>query len=233
MKKGLKLFSIILIIIVLLLGLSILVSFVNHKIQLKKENANLKTIGTLVEVNGHKINVYTEGSGDTTLIFMAGGGTCSPVLDFKSLYSLLNEDFKIVVIEKAGYGFSEISDVSRDIDTILYETRFALNKLNITGPFILCPHSMSGIEAIYWSQQYPNEITSIIGLDMTVPNTYKNYKINMPLINLGSFAAEVGITRYLPLAKISDAIKYGTLNETEKSNYFATKYLIIDNPFLK
>lgn len=32
-------------------------------------------------------------------------GTCSPILDFKSLYSLLSDEYKIAVVEKFGYGF--------------------------------------------------------------------------------------------------------------------------------
>lgn len=46
--------------------------------------------GQMVEVNGYNMHVYVEGEGDTTLVFMSGGGTYSPVLDFKSLYSLLS-----------------------------------------------------------------------------------------------------------------------------------------------
>lgn len=72
------------------------------------------------------MSVYTEGDGDKTLVFMSGGGTCSPILDFKSLYSLLSNDYKIVVVEKFGYGFSDVVDENRDIDTMLSETRMAL-----------------------------------------------------------------------------------------------------------
>lgn len=50
------------------------------------------------------------GRGDKTLVFMSGGGTCSPILDFKSLYSLLSSEYKIAVVEKFGYGFSDIVD---------------------------------------------------------------------------------------------------------------------------
>ena len=35
------------------------------------------------------------------------------------------------VYKRQGYGFSDISDVDRDIDTILFETRESLNKAGI------------------------------------------------------------------------------------------------------
>lgn len=63
---------------------------------------------------------------------------------------------------------------------------------------MLCPHSMSGIEALYWVQQYPEEIEAIIGLDMAVPEAYENYKINMSMLKISQLAARIGITRVLP-----------------------------------
>ena len=35
----------------------------------------------LVEINGTKLNVYTEGQGDVTIVFMAGNGVTLPVLE--------------------------------------------------------------------------------------------------------------------------------------------------------
>ena len=112
-------------IIVLLIAL-LLITAVNHQIQLKKETELLSPLGQMVEVDGHNMSVYIEGTGDKTIVFMSGGGTCSPILDFKSLYSLLSDQYQIAVVEKFGYGFSDIVDKSRDIDSILEDTRAAL-----------------------------------------------------------------------------------------------------------
>ena len=145
-------------------------------------------------------------------------------MDFKSRYSLLSDDYKIVVVEKFGYGFSDVIDEERPIDSILEDTREGLRKAGIEGPFVLCPHSMSGIEALYWAQKYPSEVEAIVGLDMAVPESYENYHINMFTIRLGQVAARLGITRLLPGVSESDAIKYGTLTEEEKEIYRAVFY---------
>lgn len=176
MNKILKVSMIVIGIIILLFLLLMIISFVNHKIKLKKEDNLFKTNGKLVEVNNHNINVYISGNSDshTILVFMSGAGTCSPTLDFKTLYSLFKNNYQIAVVEKAGYGFSEISDIDRDIDTILFETREALNKAGIKDKkYILFPHSMSGIEALYWANKYPDEIKGIVGLDPSVPRHMK------------------------------------------------------------
>lgn len=220
MKGILKLMGIIIGLIIIFIG----VSYINHRIHLSKEDELFVPNGEMVEVNGHQMHVYTEGRGDKTLVFMSGGGTCSPTLDFKSLYSLLSDKYRIVVVEKAGYGFSDVVDIDRDIDNVLSETREALLKAKIRGPYILYPHSMAGIEALYWAQKYPDEVTAIIGLDMAVPESYEEYNINIPLIKLSAFAANAGITRWIPGIWESDAIKYGTLTDEEKELYKAVFY---------
>lgn len=177
-----------------------------------------------MEVNGHNMSIYAEGDGDTTLVFMSGSGTCSPILDFKSLYSLLSKDYKIVVIERFGYGFSDVVDENRDIDTILSETRMALDKAGIKGPYVLCPHSMSGLEALYWAQNYPEEVEAIVGLDMAVPGYYDEMNISIPIMKLGQYGATLGITRWIPSLAESDAIKFGLLSDKEKEIYRAVFY---------
>ena len=184
----------------------------------------LTPLGKIVEVNGHNMSVYTEGEGDKTLVFLSGGGTCSPILDFKSLYSLLSNEYKIAVVEKFGYGFSDVVDEQRDIDTMLSETRMALEKAGIEGPYVLCPHSMSGLEALYWAQKYPEEVEAIIGLDMAVPAYYDEMRISIPITKLGQYGAALGITRWIPSLAESDAIKIGTLSEEEKEIYRAVFY---------
>ncbi len=218
--KSLKVILIIFAIIVLL----VIISFVRHKICSSNEKDLLTPLGELVEVNGYNMSVYTEGSGDKTLVFMSGGGTCSPILDFKSLYSLLSNEYKIAVVEKFGYGFSDVVDENRDIDTILSETRMALDKAGIKGPYVLCPHSMSGLEALYWAQNYPEEVEAIVGLDMAVPGYYDEMNISIPIMKLGQYGAALGITRWIPSLAESDAIKFGTLSDKEKEIYRALFY---------
>ena len=221
--KGKKVMKIILIIFVITI-LLLLAIYIYHQIHLKKESGLLSPLGQIVKVDDHNMSVYICGEGETTLVFLSGAGTCSPILDFKSLYSLLCDEYKIVVVEKFGYGFSDVVDKERNIDSILSDTRAALTAAGLESPYILCPHSMSGIEALYWVQQYPNEVDAIIGLDMAVPQYYDTMDINIPIMKLGEYAAGLGITRLLPGLSESDAIKHGTLTDEEKDIYRAVFY---------
>lgn len=124
----------------------------------------------LVTVNGHSMNVYTTGKGSDTIVFLSGAGVCSPVLEYKPLYSLLADEFQIAVVEKKGYGFSDANTgAPRDIKTITDESREALSKAGVKPPYILAVHSYSGIEAVYWANTYPEEVKAVLGLDMATP----------------------------------------------------------------
>lgn len=222
-KRLISLVLKILFILLILLCCFVLGVFINHKVQSKKENSILKPIGQLIEVNGSNMSIYTEGSGDKTIVFMAGSGTASPILDFKSLYSLLSDEYKIVVVEKFGYGFSDDLDRNRDIDTMLEDTRLALKKADIQGPYILCPHSMSGLEALYWADKYPKEVSAIIGLDMAVPEYYVNMDLSTAVKNmkLNRVLRDLGIVRLIAKQQLNMLYSESSLSDSDREIYEA------------
>ena len=136
----------------------------------------IKPVGDLTIVCNHKIHIYKSGdAGNPALVFLAGSGTVAPVYDFKVLYEKLSDNFRIVVIEKFGYGYSDIYEADCHIDSLVSIERQALENTGEKGPFILVPHSMGGLEAIRWKQKYPDEVKAIIGIDMATPLTYNSW----------------------------------------------------------
>jgi len=133
----------------------------------------IKCNGELVTINGHKMHIYRQGNQNApAIVFMSGHCTVAPVYDFKVLYEKLSNDFKIIVIEKFGYGYSDICESPCDIDTLVSIQRQALALAGETGPYIFAPHSMSGLEAIRWKQKYPDEVAAIVGIDMATPLSF-------------------------------------------------------------
>ena len=132
--------------------------------------------GEFVNINGHNIHIYRQGNTDKPkVILMAGSATVAPVYDFKIMYEKLANDFRIIVIEKFGYGYSDIYDAPADIDTLVSIQKQALEIIGETGPYILMPHSMSGLEALRWKQMYSDDVYAIIGIDMATPLTYSEW----------------------------------------------------------
>jgi pimeloyl-ACP methyl ester carboxylesterase len=197
-----------------------------HTVLLNIEKDKIAPNGLLVNVNEHKIHIYTEGkqTDASTLVFLSGAGTASPVYDFKPLYSLLSQEYPIAVVEKIGYGYSDIADVPRDIDTMLDETRQALKLAGLRGQYIILPHSMSGLEALYWAQKYPEEIVAIIGLDMAFPEAYEHLKVPSILFALMELGGRIGIQRIPFIYPISN--KSLTVAEYKQAKYLTYRNAI-------
>ena len=103
----------------------------------------IKHNGELVTINKHNIHVFRQGDENKPkIVFMSGSGTVAPVYDFKILYEKLLDDFRVIVIEKFGYGYSDIFETPCDIDTLVSIQKKALEIIGEKGPYILAPHSM-------------------------------------------------------------------------------------------
>ncbi len=202
--------------LLLLLSLLISGSIINHRLQTPREEAAYPPPGEMVAVNGHRLHVYAEGEGDLTLVFLAGSGTTAPTYDFKGLYSRLSDDYRAVVVERAGYGWSDDSGgASRDIETVLQETRLALQEAGEKPPYVLLPHSMSGLEALHWANRYPEEVAAIVGLDPAVPPVYEVLPPPRLMLALVAFTARTGLLRLAPpICQGAAAVNHLTAEET-------------------
>ena len=196
-------------------------TFVFHQFSLRNESKLLTPIGKQVTVNGHRMNVSVKGEGSETIVFLSGAGIASPILDFKNLSDSLSKKYKVVVVERAGYGFSEDSDRSRDVMEVLSETRQALAQAHVSGPYVIISHSMASLESLAWQEKYPNEVKAVIGLDWALPESYEDLKDNQALLTVAYWSSKIGLLRYFPE---SFYIKNPTLTETERQQYKLLAY---------
>ena len=176
----------------------LLASFIYHRLALQREKASLNPMGQMVSVNGHDMSVFVKGNGPQTLVFLSGAGTASPILDFKDLYDGLSKQYKIVVVERAGYGYSEDTSKSRDVSEVLSETRQALAKAHVSGPYIILSHSMASLETLLWQEKYPSEIKAIIGLDWALPESYSQLRMHSQILRMARLGSQLGLLRYIP-----------------------------------
>lgn len=176
----------------------LLASFTYHRLALQREKDSLKPMGQMVSVNGHDMSVFVKGNGPQTLVFLSGASTASPILDFKDLYDGLSKQYRIVVVERAGYGYSEDTSESRDVSEVLSETRQALAKAHLSGPYIILSHSMASLETLLWQEKYPGEVKAIIGLDWALPESYSHLKMHPQLLRLARWGSQLGLLRCLP-----------------------------------
>lgn len=233
MKKTIKILKKIFISISAVVILTLILIYTYHSFQLNKESVMLKSEGTLTQIGNKKMNVYSEGSGKDTYVFMPGSGIAAPVYEMKGLYSKFSIENKIAVIERAGYGYSDVFHDGRDIDTILEQSRQALVQSGHKPPYILMPHSLSGLEAIYWAQKYPSEVKAIIAIDVGLPQQYAMEKMSLSnslAIRGMSLLTKIGLHRLVPSAAYNpEVIQQSFLTEEEKELYKAQSYKQIFN----
>ena len=140
----------------------------------------MKGCSKTANVGNTTINVYTEGCGDITIVFMAGSGIGCPALEYKPLYRRMSDSYRIAVVEKAGYGSSGKACTERTVENLAEESRAALMQVGIEPPYILAPHSYSGFEAIWWANTYTEEVKAVLGIDMGFPNMMRAQAKEIP-----------------------------------------------------
>jgi pimeloyl-ACP methyl ester carboxylesterase len=198
--------------ILLALVAALVICFIFNFFMTAYEQQKYPALGELVEVNDKRMHVYTKGEGDNTIVLLSGLGTAAPALDFEPLINEMAKNNKVVVVETFGYGWSDIINKERTVENIVEEIRTALKKSNIQGPYILMPHSISGIYSMYYANIYPEEVKAIIGIDPTLPRLleYLFGESTHTMPKYFSYVAPTGIARlalylfpdnFLPIAE--------------------------------
>lgn len=187
--KGLKWFAIALVSVLLLCAVT------NFALTAYEKSSN-PPIGKMMDVNGDKMHVYTQGTGPNTIVLMTGLGTASPVYDFMPLIKALEKDYTVCVVEPFGYGWSSQTSAPRTNESMIEETRAALKQANISPPYILVPHSISGIYALQYANTYPEEVKGVVGLDISFPALAKiDESLNASPPNVYGIANAMGLLR--------------------------------------
>lgn len=175
---------------VLFLGITFVVHAISNGIEKKK----IESYGQYVNVDGKKMNVSIQGSGEQTIVLLPGQGTPSPVLDFKLLIDELTADYKVVAIEPFGYGLSDETDKDRTTENIVSEVHEAVQQLGLDR-YILMGHSITGLYAVSYVKNYPDEVLAFIGIDSSVPNQ-PGMDVKLPLKSM-KFLQDSGVMRLL------------------------------------
>lgn len=194
-KKMVKRICRVLLVVFISLSVATAISTLTHNVLKTIEQGEYKAPGVMVDVNGEKMHVYSQGSGSKTIVLLSGYGTGSPVIDFSPLIKGLKDDYQVVVVENFGYGWSDITSKPRTVENIVEETRTALRMAGFAPPYVLMPHSISGIYSLYYANTYPKEVSAVIGIDTSVPGQYKYMKDMTKKSDLNSLVEFTGFTR--------------------------------------
>ncbi|MFD1137261.1 alpha/beta fold hydrolase [Paenibacillus urinalis] len=188
--------------------------------------------GLYVQVDDKQMNVYSKGEGPNTIVLLSGLGTVSPVLDFEPLVNEMSKYNRVVVVEPFGYGFSDQTNKERSVENIAGEIRNALKQLNIEGPYVLMPHSISGIYSLYYANEYPDEVKAVVGIDATLPAALAYFNESPPAMpGYMRYAAPSGLARIVVHLNPSAVLPIENEGAYSKGNLAMTKAVTAWNAY--
>ncbi|WP_368901798.1 alpha/beta fold hydrolase [Oceanobacillus oncorhynchi] len=198
--------------------------FLFNNIMTAFEQKTYPPIGEFVEVDGKDMHIYIKGEGDNTIVLMSGLGTAAPALDFEPLLNELAKENKVVVVEGFGYGWSDLTEKERTVENIIEEIRTALKNSNIHGPYILMPHSVSGVYSMYFANVYPEEVKAVIGIDPTLPEVLAYFDEVAPAMpGYMSYLAPAGLARLATYINSEDFLPIADDGTYSEDNLKMTK----------
>lgn len=165
-------------------------------VQPRKER--IQPYGQLVDVEGGLMHVRSMGNGPDTIVLLPGMGVALPSADFAPLMRTLARKHTVVTVEYFGTGFSQTTDRPRTSRNYVEEIRTALAKAGHAAPYVLMPHSISGVYAEHYASIYPAEVKAIISLDGSPTVHYASPPAIMKLaLSLGKLQQAAGTTSIL------------------------------------
>ncbi len=147
------------------------VSTVSNLVLGAVERANVDPYGERVSIDGGEVNVTVTGEGEQTVVLLSGYGIASPVLDFAPLIDELDDTYTVVVVERFGYGYSDLDVTERTVDNVSTELHDTLGNLNVRN-YVLMAHSLAGIYSLDYVNRFPGEVSALVTIDGTVPEDF-------------------------------------------------------------
>lgn len=170
-RNILKIVRNIMLVVLIIIVVFVLAVFIFDKYKKLQEKALLEREGyvNLVSAGDYNLNAYIYGKedGEHTIVGLSGMGVSDYAVGLREVTDNLADKNKIVVIDRAGYGFSDDTMKEQTIEQIVSDYRTALKNAGCEAPYVLMPHSLGGVYASYWQSVYPNEIEAVMYLDTT------------------------------------------------------------------
>jgi pimeloyl-ACP methyl ester carboxylesterase len=131
-------------------------------------------LGRFVDVGGRRLLLHRSGNGSPAVVFLPGGGAVG--LDYLNVQQRAAELTTSVVYDRGGTGWSERLDLPRTSAQVIAELRDLLRVAGVPAPYVLVGHSLGGLYARHYAQQFPEDVAGLVLLDPA----HEDYDAYMP-----------------------------------------------------
>lgn len=166
MKKDFK--KVLIIICCIFAGFTLLLIVINISSASSKKEMTSQFIDeniTFIDIDADsKMAAYITGEGTKTVVILRGYTDPCPTISQKALADELSSDFKVVVLDFMGTGFSRDAKTERNIQNICSEIHKAVSSLGLND-YIMIAEKESGYYAQYYVNEYPKEVTTVLTIE--------------------------------------------------------------------
>jgi pimeloyl-ACP methyl ester carboxylesterase len=152
--------------------------------QQKDKQPTYSAPGKLVDVGGYRLHLNCTGKSGPTVVLIAGAG------DFSFDWGLVQPGVSRFTLgcsyDRAGLAWSEPGPTPRTMKQDAYELHTLLKAARIRGPYVLVGHSIGGLIARVYAEQYPDEVAGMVLIDSTHEDTTLMYQGKLVRVREGA-----------------------------------------------
>lgn len=121
--------------------------------------------GQLVDLGTHRLHIQCMGENGPTVVLDHGAGSLG--LLWSLVAPAVAQFARVVIVDRAGYGWSDPGPMPRTSEKASQELNAALSKAGIPGPYILVGHSFGGLNARVFASKFAAEVSGLVLVDAT------------------------------------------------------------------
>jgi pimeloyl-ACP methyl ester carboxylesterase len=125
--------------------------------------------GRLVDVGGYRLHLNCTGKSLPTIVLISGGGDFS--FDWDLVQPEASRFARVCSYDRAGLAWSDPGPTPRSMRQEAYELHTLLKAANIEAPYVLVGHSLGGLIARVYAEQYRDEVAGMVLVDSTHEDT--------------------------------------------------------------
>jgi len=125
--------------------------------------------GKLIDIGGYRLHLNCTGGKDPTVVLIAGAGDFS--FDWSLVQPGIAKFARVCSYDRAGFAWSDPGPTPRTMKQEAFELHTLLSAARIKGPYVLVGHSIGGLIARVYANQYSPEVAGIVLIDSTHEDT--------------------------------------------------------------
>ncbi|MBZ0301270.1 MAG: alpha/beta hydrolase [Anaerolineae bacterium] len=180
--------NILQIILVIAVG-ALVTGFVYQTIASQRDKRRFLPPGRMVDMGGRRLhlNIKGEVKDGPTVILEAG------MVSFSSNWAWVQPEVakvaRVVAVDRAGLGWSDPGPKPRDAGQSARELHSALEKLGISGPYVLAGHSFGGLAARAFAALYRDEVAGMVLVDGSHPDQWVRMGVSSKVVATSNYVA--------------------------------------------